>query len=280
MGNLGLHHARRHDGDPGRRLRRRPTCSRRCEAERCTALYGVPTMFIAELGHPGLRPLRPVQPAHRRDGRLAVPGRGDEGVRRPHAHERRDDLLRHDRDVAGVDPDAARRLAPPPHGHRGPRPPARRDPHRRPGRPARRSTRGATGEFCTRGYSVMQGYWNDPERTAEAIDADGWMHTGDLAVMDERRLRQHRRADQGHGHPRRRERLPARDRGVPLHPSRRRGRPGHRRARRALRRGADGLGPPPARRRRRRRRPRASSAGAASPTSRSPATSRSSTSSR
>jgi fatty-acyl-CoA synthase len=44
--------------------------------------------------------------------------------------------------------------------------------------------RGATGEFCTRGYSVMVGYWNDPERTAEAIDGEGWMHTGDLAVMD------------------------------------------------------------------------------------------------
>ena len=43
--------------------------------------------------------------------------------------------------------------------------------------------RGVTGEFCTRGYSVMQGYWNDPEKTAQAIDADGWMHTGDLAVM-------------------------------------------------------------------------------------------------
>ncbi len=43
--------------------------------------------------------------------------------------------------------------------------------------------RGEVGEFCTRGYSVMQGYWNDPDRTADAIDADGWMHTGDLAVM-------------------------------------------------------------------------------------------------
>jgi fatty-acyl-CoA synthase len=46
-------------------------------------------------------------------------------------------------------------------------------------------SRGVPGEFCTRGYSVMQGYWNEPERSAEAIDADGWMHTGDLAVMDE-----------------------------------------------------------------------------------------------
>jgi fatty-acyl-CoA synthase len=44
--------------------------------------------------------------------------------------------------------------------------------------------RGERGEFCTRGYSVMKGYWNDPERTAEAVDAGGWMHTGDLATMD------------------------------------------------------------------------------------------------
>jgi fatty-acyl-CoA synthase len=45
--------------------------------------------------------------------------------------------------------------------------------------------RGEPGEFCTRGYSVMLGYWQDPEKTAEAIDADGWMHTGDLGVMDD-----------------------------------------------------------------------------------------------
>ena len=44
--------------------------------------------------------------------------------------------------------------------------------------------RGVTGEFCTRGYSVMLGYWNDEEKTREAVDAAGWMHTGDLAVMD------------------------------------------------------------------------------------------------
>jgi fatty-acyl-CoA synthase len=45
--------------------------------------------------------------------------------------------------------------------------------------------RGETGEFCTRGYSVMLGYWNQPDKTAEAIDSDGWMHTGDLGVMEE-----------------------------------------------------------------------------------------------
>ncbi|HCI78884.1 MAG TPA: fatty-acid--CoA ligase, partial [Ktedonobacter sp.] len=45
--------------------------------------------------------------------------------------------------------------------------------------------RGEPGEFLARGYVVMQGYWNDPERTAEALDADGWMHTGDLATVDD-----------------------------------------------------------------------------------------------
>jgi fatty-acyl-CoA synthase len=44
--------------------------------------------------------------------------------------------------------------------------------------------RGEPGEFCTRGYSIMLGYWDDPERTAEAIDRGRWMHTGDLATMD------------------------------------------------------------------------------------------------
>jgi fatty-acyl-CoA synthase len=44
---------------------------------------------------------------------------------------------------------------------------------------------GAAGEFCTRGYSVMLGYWNDPAKTKEAIDGDGWMHTGDLGTLDD-----------------------------------------------------------------------------------------------
>lgn len=45
--------------------------------------------------------------------------------------------------------------------------------------------RGSTGELCTRGYAVMKGYWGEPEKTAVAIDSDGWMHTGDLASMDQ-----------------------------------------------------------------------------------------------
>jgi fatty-acyl-CoA synthase len=45
--------------------------------------------------------------------------------------------------------------------------------------------RGEPGELCTRGYSVMLGYWNDAARTQQAVDADGWMHTGDLATLDD-----------------------------------------------------------------------------------------------
>ncbi|MCZ4238197.1 AMP-binding protein, partial [Staphylococcus equorum] len=43
---------------------------------------------------------------------------------------------------------------------------------------------GEQGEYCARGYAVMRGYWDDPVKTAEAIDADGWMHSGDLATID------------------------------------------------------------------------------------------------
>jgi fatty-acyl-CoA synthase len=75
--------------------------------------------------------------------------------------------------------------------------------------------RGTSGELMTRGYSVMLGYWGDDEKTREAIDPAGWMRTGDLAALD----------DEGYcnivgrlkdGDPRRREHLPARDRGISL----------------------------------------------------------------
>jgi fatty-acyl-CoA synthase len=54
-----------------------------------------------------------------------------------------------------------------------------------PDSPLKTLERGQTGEFCTRGYSVMHGYWDDVTKTAMAIDRDGWMHTGDLAIMDD-----------------------------------------------------------------------------------------------
>ena len=60
----------------------------------------------------------------------------------------------------------------------------------------------------------MRGYWDDEAATRAAIDAAGWMHSGDLAVMDDDGYVQHRRPAEGHDHPRRREHLAARDRGV------------------------------------------------------------------
>ena len=141
--------------------------------------------------------------------------------------------------------------------------------------------RGEPGEFCTRGYSVMLGYWDDDEKTAEAIDARR-LDAHRRPRGDARgRLLQHRRPDQGHGHPRRREHLPARDRGVPLHPPRHRGRAGDRRPGRAVRRGAGRLGQAARRTPTRSTRRRcASSPPASSPTTRSRATCCWSTSSR
>ena len=102
--------------------------------------------------------------------------------------------------------------------------------------------RGTPGELCTRGYSVMLGYWDDEAATAAAIDESRWMHTGDLATMD----------DDGYLNIvgrikdiviRGGENIsPARGRGVPLHASGDPRRAGVRRARRALRRGAGRVG--------------------------------------
>jgi hypothetical protein len=249
----------------------------RWREERCTSLYGVPTMFIAEWALPRLRVVRPVDGAHRDHGRLALPGRGDEEADR-RGHRRDDHLLRHDRDLAGVDADPHRRLVRAQGRHR-----------RRVARTWRSRSSTRTGDPCRaarpassarKGYSVMLGYWNEPDKTAEAdrrrrLDAHR-RPGGD----GRRRLRADHRPDQGHGHPRRREHLPARDRGVPLHPPRHRRRPGHRGARREVRRGAvrlDPLRPAPS--------PLDAAASASSPpassrTTRSRATSRSSTTSR
>ena len=224
---------------------------------------------------PALRRVRPVA-AHRDHGRLALPDRGH-APGRPTWHRRGDHRLRDDRDLAGstmvrrddTSSGAARRSA------RPCRTPRSRSSTRSPAHgPARR-----VGRVLHARLPRDAGYWEDPERTAEAIDAAAGC-TPATSRDGRRRLRQDRRADQGHGHPRRRERLPARDRGVPVRPPRRRRRPGRRRPRRPLRRGAHGLGDRRARARPSTRTSYASSATARSPTTRSRATSRAATSSR
>ncbi|CAN5532851.1 AMP-binding protein [soil metagenome] len=152
------------------------------QAERCTALYGVPTMFIAELGLPefaayDLTSLRTgvmagspcpvevmkacVDDMHMEDVTICY---GMTETSPVSTQTLPDDSLHHRTATVGrAHPHVEIRVAAPETGET--------------------LARGETGEFCTRGYSVMSGYWDDDERTAEAIDSDGWMHTGDLAVM-------------------------------------------------------------------------------------------------
>ncbi len=128
-----------------RRCSTRPPPWRRSRQERCTSLYGVPTMFIAELAVDGLRRLRPDLAAHRDHGRVALPGRGHEAGHHRDAHGGRGHRLRHDRDVAGVDPDPRRRRPRAAHRHGGPGHAPRggksRRPGERPGGPARHAGR-------------------------------------------------------------------------------------------------------------------------------------------
>ena len=157
---------------------------RACEQERCTSLYGVPTMFIAELGEPDLddydlSSLRtgimagspcPVEVMKQVVDRMNMDqvtiAYGMTETSPVSTQTSVDDSV--DKRVATVGrahPHVEVRIADPETGVTVPR--------------------GQAGEFMTRGYSVMLGYWDDEARTAEAIDDDGWMHTGDLAVMDE-----------------------------------------------------------------------------------------------
>jgi len=154
------------------------------EQERCTALYGVPTMFIAELGHPrfeefSLDTLRtgimagspcPVEVMkqvidrmHMEEVTICYGMTETSPVSTQTAPD--DPLDRRVSTVGRVHPHVEVKVVEPGTGRALP-----------PGEP---------GELCTRGYSVMLGYWEDEERTREAIDAGRWMHTGDLATMDE-----------------------------------------------------------------------------------------------
>ena len=191
------------------------------QQERCTSLYGVPTMFIAELNHPDFEsydlsslrtgimagspcPVEVMKQVVERMGMTEVTiCYGMTETSPVSTQTRADDTLdRRVSTVGRVHPHVEVKVVDPENGLTLPR--------------------GEPGELCTRGYSVMLGYWDEPEKTAEAIDR-GPVDAHRRHRRDGRRgLRQHHRPDQGHGHPRRGERVPARDRGVPLHPPRRR----------------------------------------------------------
>ena len=152
-------------------------------AEKCTSLYGVPTMFIAELALPDFASY---DLSTLRTGIMAGSPCPVEVMKRVVAEMNMtevticygmtetspvstqtgadDDLERRVSTVGRVHPHVEIKIIDPETGQTVPY--------------------GEAGEFCTKGYSVMLGYWNDPERTAEAIDEDQWMHTGDLATMD------------------------------------------------------------------------------------------------
>jgi fatty-acyl-CoA synthase len=152
------------------------------QEERCTALYGVPTMFIAELEHPeldrfDLSTLRtgimggspcPVEVMRRVRTQMHMPevtiGYGMTETS-PISFQTRldDDEETRVSTVGAIHPHVEAKIVDPDTG--------------------RIVARGMPGELLTRGYLVMLGYWNNPEGTAAAIDAEGWMHTGDLAVM-------------------------------------------------------------------------------------------------
>jgi fatty-acyl-CoA synthase len=152
------------------------------EAERCNALYGVPTMFIAQLDHPefekfDLKSLRtgimagspcPIEVMKRVQSKMnmhevtiAYGMTETSPVSTQCATD--DPVERRVSTVGQVLPHIEIKIVDPE---------GKAVPH------------GQAGEFCTRGYSVMKGYWNDAEKTSEAIDSARWMHTGDLATID------------------------------------------------------------------------------------------------
>lgn len=161
-----------------------PAATLRAAAEeRCTSLYGVPTMFIAMLADPSfddhdLSALRTGimagSPCPVEVMKQVIERMGAEDVSicygmtetSPVSTQTRtdDSVERRVSTVGRVHPNLETKVVDPATGEVVPR--------------------GTAGELCTRGYSVMIGYWQEPEKTSEAVDTDGWMHTGDLAVMD------------------------------------------------------------------------------------------------
>jgi fatty-acyl-CoA synthase len=152
--------------------------------ERCTGVYGVPTMFIAMQQDPGfadhdLSSLRTgimagspcpvevmkhcVSDMHMAEVSICYGMTETSPVSTQTRSD--DDLGRRTETIGRVHPHVEIKIVDPVTGDTVPR--------------------GTPGEFCTRGYSVMLGYWDQPDKTAEAIDSDGWMHTGDLATMRE-----------------------------------------------------------------------------------------------
>jgi fatty-acyl-CoA synthase len=152
-------------------------------AERCTGLYGVPTMFIAQLDHPAFEGF---DLSSLRTGIMAGSPCPVEVMRRVIERMHMDQVticygMTETSPVStqtSIDDELERRVSTVGRIH----------PHveiKIVDEAGRIVAPGATGELCTRGYSVMRGYWNDDEKTAEAIDPAGWMHTGDLATMDD-----------------------------------------------------------------------------------------------
>lgn len=152
-------------------------------SERATALYGVPTMFIAELGHPRIKEF---DLSSLRTGIMAGATCPIEVMRRVISEMHMEEVqiaygMTETSPVSlqtGADDELERRVSTV----------GRTQPHLETKVVDEQSNtvpRGEIGELCTRGYSVMLGYWNNPDATADAIDEDGWMHTGDLAVMDD-----------------------------------------------------------------------------------------------
>ncbi|MEO6882151.1 MAG: AMP-binding protein [Mycobacteriaceae bacterium] len=151
--------------------------------QRCTSLYGVPTMFIAELGLPdfdsydlsslrtGIMAGSPC-PAEVMRQVMSTMGMDEVSIAygmtetSPVSTQTRSDdsVTRRVETVGRVGPHLEVKVVDPVTGETVPR--------------------GEVGELCTRGYSVMLGYWEQPEKTAEVLGDDGWMHTGDLATMD------------------------------------------------------------------------------------------------